>query len=402
MRANPGGMIAPAEVVGRDRLIAELWRVLEQRSLVLDAERRIGKTCMIRKMTAEPPPGVVAVYRDLEGMRTPQEFAESVVRDGLNHLGRIGRTAWKLKRWAGKLGGAELKGKFKLPEDLGPHWKALLEEFCSALCEGREERVLFFWDEVPLMLQNFMRRDGGAEAMELLDLLRSLRQTTPNLRMVFTGSIGIANLIDRLHETGHPGDPTNDMAQVDVPPLAHVHAVRLAHALFLGEGLLPEGSPPDAACELLAAETDGVPYYIHHLVDRLAIEKERPTTARIRALIERALRDPADPWHLAHFRERLLPSYGPARGPLARRVLDLLAFEDDLCGFARLANLLAGTGAPVPADDLRPMLRALTRDHYLIREEGWRFRFPLVQRWWRRRLEGLESPRPAATREDGA
>ncbi|BCL36987.1 hypothetical protein [Nostoc sp. MS1] len=53
LRANPGGEIAPAEVFGRDTLIQNLWRVLERQSLVLSAERRMGKTCVVKKMTKE-------------------------------------------------------------------------------------------------------------------------------------------------------------------------------------------------------------------------------------------------------------------------------------------------------------------------------------------------------------
>lgn len=52
MRANPGGQLAPENVVGRDRLIAKLWDILTQQSVVLTSERRIGKTQIIRKMKA--------------------------------------------------------------------------------------------------------------------------------------------------------------------------------------------------------------------------------------------------------------------------------------------------------------------------------------------------------------
>jgi len=47
MKANPGGQIPPDEVIGRDALIKRLWRILERQSLVLSAERRMGKTCII-------------------------------------------------------------------------------------------------------------------------------------------------------------------------------------------------------------------------------------------------------------------------------------------------------------------------------------------------------------------
>ncbi|BAZ14493.1 hypothetical protein NIES4071_63370 [Calothrix sp. NIES-4071] len=54
MKANPGGQVAPSDVVGRDSLISSFWDILERQSLVLSAERRMGKTCIIKKMQAEP------------------------------------------------------------------------------------------------------------------------------------------------------------------------------------------------------------------------------------------------------------------------------------------------------------------------------------------------------------
>ena len=57
MRANPGGEIDPADVLGRGPLIQGIWRVLERQSLELTAERRIGKSSVIKKMTVEPAEG---------------------------------------------------------------------------------------------------------------------------------------------------------------------------------------------------------------------------------------------------------------------------------------------------------------------------------------------------------
>ena len=45
------------------------------------------------------------------------------------------------------------------------------------------------------MLYNIVRHEGEAAAMELLDALRSIRQQHPSIRMVFTGSIGLHNII---------------------------------------------------------------------------------------------------------------------------------------------------------------------------------------------------------------
>ena len=77
MKANPGGQIDPAEVVGRDPLIEQIWDTLEQQSIRMTAERRIGKTTIILKMRAEPRPGWVPIFQDLERYHSAREFALS-------------------------------------------------------------------------------------------------------------------------------------------------------------------------------------------------------------------------------------------------------------------------------------------------------------------------------------
>ncbi|WP_414587283.1 hypothetical protein [Scytonema sp. PCC 10023] len=66
LRANPGGQISPDEVIGRDKLIQQFWEILERQSLMLNAERRMGKTCIIKKMQAEAPEDKLPIYHDLE------------------------------------------------------------------------------------------------------------------------------------------------------------------------------------------------------------------------------------------------------------------------------------------------------------------------------------------------
>ena len=62
--------VAPECVVGRDRLIAGMWKAIERESVVFTAERRIGKTTVMKKMEAEPVEGTIVLYADLEKVDT--------------------------------------------------------------------------------------------------------------------------------------------------------------------------------------------------------------------------------------------------------------------------------------------------------------------------------------------
>ena len=75
MKPNPGGQLAAENIVGRDGLIADMWAILEGRSIYMNDLRRVGKTMILNKMVAEPPSGWLPVKRELGGCHTAAEFA---------------------------------------------------------------------------------------------------------------------------------------------------------------------------------------------------------------------------------------------------------------------------------------------------------------------------------------
>lgn len=176
MRINPGGQLAPNEVVGRDRFIGDLWDTLEAQSVVLSAERRLGKTCVVKKMQAEPRPGFRPLYRDLEGVSSPLEFAQRVAADVVPLLGATARTGLRLHALLERLGVGEIGAGgliVRLPDTHASQWKALLESAIGDACERTDDMLVFFWDEVPLMIQK-LAVTSPRDAMEVLDVLRSL------------------------------------------------------------------------------------------------------------------------------------------------------------------------------------------------------------------------------------
>jgi hypothetical protein len=137
MRANPGGIIGLAEIVGRDLLVQRLWEILQSQSLVLTSERRIGKTCVIRKMKEEcAAPDVVCILNDLEALNSPQEFVDAVYKDIESLLPRADRAQLKFQQLLSKLGGFEVHN-IKIP-DLTPHWKNLLFALAEDLFENND------------------------------------------------------------------------------------------------------------------------------------------------------------------------------------------------------------------------------------------------------------------------
>ena len=384
MKANPGGHIPPKELIGRDELIADIWRRLEGRSVVLSAERRMGKTSIIKKMTAEPLTEVLSVWRDLEQVRTPEEFAELVFQDVEAHLGRSKRTALKARSFLSSIGGTEIEGVFKLPQLQKQHWKSLLSHTIEDLVTNQDYKLIFFWDELPLMIYNIKQSSGETAAMEVLDLLRDLRQTHESLRMVFTGSIGLHNVLSGLKRDGYANDPVNDMAKVDVPPLnVNSTAITLIEALMDGENI--EAADKNAVSRFLAETVDGFPFYIQHVVEQLAIMKKPATEELIREVVGHFLMDDNDAWELRHFRTRVDTYYLPDERPYALALLDILAGSDEPLSFNKLFNLLKTRIVTEDTELVRKVLTLIQLDHYITRntDGAYMFRFPIIRRWWR-------------------
>ena len=164
--------------------------------------------------------------------------------------------------------------------------------------------------------------------MELLDMLRSFRQMHPGLRMVFTGSIGIHNVITALKRGGYANDPTNDMETRDVPPLSSEDAQRLARLLLKGEKI--KAVEVDVTARAIADSVDGIPYYIHHIVSQMRDRDIVESGATVREIVNTCLTDPLDRWHMSHYRERIDTYYTDEERPFALGLLDALAVSDDL------------------------------------------------------------------------
>jgi len=340
----------------------------------------MGKTTLIKKMRNEAPQGKLAIYRDLEGIHSSLEFAESVFHDVDRYLSTGRRASTKARQLASQLGGTELGGVLKLPQAAGAHWKTLLTQVLEDLAEHRERSVILLWDELPMMLHNIREREGEERAKEMLDTLRSIRQMYSAIRMVFTGSIGLHNVLTALKRTGYANDPTNDMKIVDVPPLAPVDARMLAVQLLDSAGIGADDREKTA--ERIAAAVDGMPFFIHLIVSSLKEQGKAASCSQIDQMIDSALADPHDPWDFYHYRDRINTYYSEEELPMALQVLDVIAGARTPLV---LQDVFHRVGESTGTERLRDLLTQLQRDHYIARDAqgSYRFRFPIIQRWWR-------------------
>ena len=186
MQINPGGRLQPEDVIGRDREIARYWKILDRQGLVISAERRIGKTHILLKMREECSISYLPVYQDLEAIHSVGELVRSI-------YAVVESTSFKARvaKWSALI--PSKIGSVQLPS-VDTTWQTLLPDAFDHLIKySGDKRILFLWDEFPLMLHNLQQHESAQTAVQLLDYLRALRLDRPDkLRFLFTRLYRIA------------------------------------------------------------------------------------------------------------------------------------------------------------------------------------------------------------------
>jgi len=383
MKANPGGQIDLNAVLGRDETIAFIWDTLSQQSIIMTAERRIGKTTILNKIARQPRPGWVPIFQDLEQYGNALDFAQSVHDAVEKFLSRPQKLFRSLKTALPFFSGTKL-GPITLPDIPGAGWQDILTASLQAAAQDHKtERAVFLWDEFPYLLDNIKTNDGETVAMQVLDTLRALRQTQPNLRMILTGSIGLHHVMKSLKDADYKNAPVNDMYSILVPTLDPKAAQQLADKLLLGENIAVENR--DSTSRAIAHAADGFPFYIHHIVKAMKQANGQATPDVVDDLVSQQLVHPDDPWELKHYVERIPLYYGHEQQPMVLGILDAIALCDTALSVNDLLTELKACGLFTERETLIEYLGLLEKDHYLSRtpQGHYRFQFALLQRWWK-------------------
>lgn len=386
MKANPGGQLSPSEVVGRDKQIKKIWKILSKQSVIIYSERRIGKTCMIKKMEAEPQNGFVSIYFDLEKAGSCVEFFDLVQKSISSLFSNATKMMNLLKRPFKYLGGAEIGCEdfsIKLPQTGAPNWKTSTSEAFRRLDSQIDFTLVLFFDELPTMTDAIRKREGSIAAMELLDTLRSIRQETKNIRMVYTGSIGLHHVMKELRKTGYNNPSVNDMYKIDVPPLDFDDAVFLAKELILGEEI--ETKDIMAAANASVTEADRIPFYIQHIMAKAAFDGIALSESSIKKMVSSALTDRSDIWDMKHYLDRIDAYYSEDDKKLVIAVLDAVAGSETPLRFDEIFNSVKSSIITEDRDGMLALMDLILSDHYLLKDEQgmYTFAFGIIKRWWK-------------------
>lgn len=157
MKPNPGGILKGKAIVDREKEISSIWKALQNQSVLLSSERRVGKTSILRKIEENPMDNWVPILYWVEAKQHPIEFVEGLYEELLKK-DLLQDKFYKLKKFYAKYVGGEQIGSWKLPQ-IKENWKPLLESMIEDIVASGG-KVLLMLDEAIDFLLNDPNDEG--------------------------------------------------------------------------------------------------------------------------------------------------------------------------------------------------------------------------------------------------
>ena len=389
MKPNPGGTITGEAILNREKEIESIWRALQNQSVVVISERRVGKTTILRKMEENPEEGWNPILYLVEGKEHPVEFVEGLYETLLEKK-LLKNKFHKLKKFYTKYVGGEQIGSWKLPQ-IKMNWKPLLDSIMQDIIESGK-RVLLMFDELPLMLAKFIKSGeiGPLGTMGFLDTLRELRnkyEASKNVSFIFCGSIGIHLVIKDLKRNhGYNSDPVNNMKIISISSMDEEGAKKLCQKL--SEDAPFQLKEDKGIFDYICQETDRLPFYIHHVFNYFYESGKKVITKKyVDEAIDFLLNDPKDEGFFRHYLDRIKTYYDSEMQKIALLILDSACQKNDYWNEDDIINIVK-SHMEIDSESVKETLDLIWSDHYLVRniknnQRAYQFRYAILKKWWK-------------------
>lgn len=374
----------------------------EGASMYLVAQRRIGKTSLMREVARRIGDRYICLHVDLQDAHSPLDFVAALSAATRPHKSLWGKT----KEVFGNVLGlaADVIESLQIQEVqlkireglLQANWEAKGAQLLAVLAAS-EQPVVIFMDEVPIMVNRILKgseqddpaitADRIAATDKFMSWLRAQSiQHRGRIRFVVTGSIGFEPI---LRQAGLSAT-INNFRPFHLDPWPPETAIGCLRALAENyEVRFEQGAPERVVERLGSCIPHHVQMYFGHIHEMCTKRGDKTCSAEdVDRVYEERMLSTRGHAELSTFEERLKMMVGASTLPF---VLDLLTetaavghLSSEAVAILRQDHGLAGREG---ADRTREVLEILQHDGYLQHGPyGFTFVSTLLRDWWHRRF----------------
>ena len=379
---STGGAVSPNNIIGRDTEINLFWGILKKQGIALFAERRLGKSSILRKMEADGHKGFIPIYKPIEGISSPENIA-AVLLDRVKEMNLIDEGAFKkLENIYNKATGVveEIKG-IKLKKLEYTWQKQLFYLFIKLTEKHTDKKIVIMLDEFSIFLDK-LKKD---EASTVIGFLRNItfENEFKNIRFIYCGSIGIDLVLDKIIDDGHNiGDPLNHMKKHELEPFTYENAIYFGQCLNLGCEL----NISDEQIIQICNRANNIPYFIDIVFDKISKAKETNRKA-IDDAFESILDDTKGKESIKHFYDRIEDFYPNFK--VSIYILNFISKSPLEVTETEISNNVLTNTTDTDRIEINREIERLRNDGYLLRiikndERFYNFKYSLLKSWWKR------------------
>ena len=381
MKIQAGNTVRGQNYFKRDYLIEEAWDYIESGShLLIAAPRRVGKTSLMCYLMDNPKDKYSFIYLDTESINNENEFFRRIVNkvlqtDFVNKSEKL-FTLLKIHKPTIKRIGAD-GVEFGVSDDHN-YFELLTKIFKSTL--SVDDKLIILLDEFPETLENIIKDEGESAGKHFLQSNRELRQDidiSKNVQFVYTGSIGLENLVNKLNMT----KTINDLSRLKVSPLNRNEAMQMIRLLLVNVNY-------SLSEELINYILDKIewliPFYIQLIIQELKnLYRDESLDHVDKGTIDRAFDKILEQrQHFEHWHIRLRSSFKSDEYNFAKNLLNIIS-ENTSITFNEIFNIAAKFNLE---DTFKDILGAMVYDGYINNNDNkhiYRYNSPVLRMWWR-------------------
>ena len=397
MRKAGGNWVVGDDFFGREvELDALTERVTDGTHTLLTAQRRMGKTSLVRELLRrlDESGQCGTIFVDLENAVTPADAVAEIAFRSRTVLG-----AWRRVRQlfaniqlpdaeiSAHAGGIDLKAKLRANLEAG-NWRPKGHQVFAALADGGQ--VALALDELPILVNRLLKGDdhsitpeGRCAAGDFLSWLRMNGQEhRGKVSMILSGSVSLEPILQQAGLSAH----ANIFPAFDLRPWDEETAMACLGALAKTYRLDLPTMVRKEMCRRLRCH---IPHHVQRFFDVLHEHLRRAgrTVASVddvRQVYDNEMLGVRGQVDMEHYEQRLRMVLG---GEAYRVALELLreaavaAGRLSAAAIARQRDLQAAEANPV---QIEVVLHVLEHDGYLARQgDGYHYTSGLLQDWWR-------------------
>ena len=380
---------------------ALIERVRDGRHTLLTAQRRMGKTSLVRETLRRLGEGgeVEPLFVDLEDAMVPEDAVAEIAARTLSAQGGwlpIKRSFANFLEQAGRqieeLGFADLKVRLRGGVD-GGNWKQRGDAVFAALAD-HDKPVVLAIDELPILINRVLKGpdyrltpERKLVADEFLGWLRKAAQAHRTICLIISGSVSLEPILRQAGLSAH----ANVYSPFELKPWTETTAASCLAELATSYQIdLPEGVRRHM-CRMLRC---CIPHHVQQFFDYLHEELRRlgrrtATSADADRVYEADMLGTRGTIDLDHYQSRLAMVLGRDSQRIAIELLTEAAVNRGVLTAESIARYeryfrVSGEINLTPVSDV---LRLLEHDGYLARTpDGYEFVSRLVGDWWRARF----------------